>query len=270
MDPLAAQVQEASGRARDGIRADQHRRRVAQQAGPQPLAEARRGAALEGARQLPRREVQERDDRRQTRGDRDRVAGGVVDGPGRATTLRPPGRPDRRAAEHERVDRQRRLAQQPGRRQQAPADDLEALEAGRRVVLVRGEQEGERLARPRVGVEAAQQAIEVGGGPRRTGRFLERPDVHDDAYARRQVLGCRLSKGAVGLSARRPLGAPRFAGHFACRRRRTLPISSSARSCTTTTSASTMIRRDILLWPTVRSRNVIGTSRMRAPARLAR
>ena len=31
-----------------------------------------------------------------------------------------------------------------------------------------------------------------------------------------------------------------------------------------------MIRRLILDWPTRRSRNVIGTSRMRAPARLAR
>ena len=35
-------------------------------------------------------------------------------------------------------------------------------------------------------------------------------------------------------------------------------------------SASTMIRRLIFDWPTRRSRNVIGTSRTRAPARDAR
>ena len=34
--------------------------------------------------------------------------------------------------------------------------------------------------------------------------------------------------------------------------------------------ASPMIRRDIFDWPTRRSRNVIGTSQIRAPSRLAR
>ena len=46
------------------------------------------------------------------------------------------------------------------------------------------------------------------------------------------------------------------------------PRSSSQRSCSTTRSASPMMPRDILLTPTRRSVNTMGTSTTRAPARL--
>ena len=67
--------------SRDRIRADEDRGGVAQQPGAQPLAEPRRGPALEGLGQLPRREIQERHDRRQARRDRHGVARRVIHGP---------------------------------------------------------------------------------------------------------------------------------------------------------------------------------------------
>ena len=274
MDPLPSQVQQPTGGLRDRLGADEDRRGVAQQPGTQPLAEARRGPALEGLGELPGREIQERHHRRQARRDRHGVARRVIHGARRPAPFRPPRRPDRGTAQDERVDRQRRLAEQPGRRQQAPADDLEVFEPRRRVILVRGEQERERLAGARVGVEAAQQAVEIRRGPWGAGRLLQRSDVHDHPHAGRQVVGRALAERPGGglRATQRPRCRPRLrpVRHFARRRRPTQPTSSSSRSCTTTTSASTTIRRDILLWPTRRSRKVIGTSRMRAPARLAR
>ena len=66
-----------------------------------------RRPALERARQLPRRKVEQRGDGRQPRGDRQSTARGVVHRTGRSAELGTPCRPDRRATQQERVDRQR-------------------------------------------------------------------------------------------------------------------------------------------------------------------
>ena len=126
------------------------------------------------------------------------------------------------------------------------------------VVLVRIDEEGERFAGHRVGVERAEQSVEVGGRERRPVGLLERPHVEHDPDPGGRRRG-RDTKAANGAGRSRPVQDPR-------RRRR--PSSSSARSWTTTTSASTTIRRLIFDWPTRRSRKVIGISRMRAPPRL--
>ena len=144
-------------------------------------------------------------------------------------------------AQQERVDRQRGRAQQTDRRQQPPPDDLEVAEPGGRVVLVAGQQECERFARQRVRIERPEQPFEVGRGARCARRLLQRAHVHHDAH-------------------------PRGSGHVGWREPRQRLRRSSSRSWTTTTRASTTIRRDILLWPTRRSRKVIGISRTRAPS----
>jgi hypothetical protein len=135
-----------------------------------------------------------------------------------------------------------------------PPDDLEGARTRGRVVEVGLEQEGERLARDRLVVVGAEEPGQVGARGGRSVRVLERPDVEDDAKSRDR-LGRGLGAERGTAVTRAPLGsAPEL----------------SARSLTTTSSASTMIRRDIFDCPTWRSRKMIGTSRMRAPARLAR
>ena len=47
-DPFAPDVQQAACRLGDRVRPDEDRRRIAQQSGPQPLAEPRQRSALEG------------------------------------------------------------------------------------------------------------------------------------------------------------------------------------------------------------------------------
>ena len=118
----------------------------------------------------------------------------------------------------------------------------------------------ERLALEGLGVVGRQQPFEVDRGERRPIRGLERPGVQDDPDAARRARPPWSRPGDPW----RPRSRRRAGGRS--RRSR----SSSARSVTTTTSASTMIRRLIFDWPIRRSRNVIGTSRIRAPARLAR
>ena len=124
--------------------------------------------------------------------------------------------------------------------------------SGAGIVRAEVEEEHEGLAVQRLRGARAQEAAQVGRRGRGPVGVLEGPDVDEDADAGR---GGR--------------GAPRVAEPHAARRG-PRPRSSSQRSWRTTTSASTMIRRLILLWPTRRSRKVIGTSRTRAPPRWAR
>ena len=91
------------------------------------------------------------------RRERQRAAGRVVDGAGRAAPLGPPAGAEGRAAQQERIDRERAGAQQPRRRQQPPADDLEAGQRGVGSSRSEREQERERLAVERLGVERGEQ-----------------------------------------------------------------------------------------------------------------
>jgi len=109
----------------------------------------------------------------------------VVDRASGATTLGAPGRPHRRATQDERIDGHRRRAQQAGRWQLAPTDDIEVPEAPRRVVEVRAEQEREGFAGQRLGVVGIEQCLEVGGRERGAIGGLEGPRVEDDPDARR-------------------------------------------------------------------------------------
>ena len=86
-------------------------------------------------------------------------AGGVIDRPeGAAVAIGAPARAHRRPAEHERIDGQGARPEQPGGREAPYAGGLEVGPAARRVVEVGGEQERERLARLRIGVEGVEQA----------------------------------------------------------------------------------------------------------------
>ena len=184
-DAIAPQVQQSSRGATDSVARHEDGRGIAQEPASEPLAESRGGSPLEGAGQLPRCEIEQRGDRGEVRGDRQATARGVIDGARRAARLGPPGGPDRRATQEERIDRERRGAQQPDGGQEPTADHVEVLEAHGRVVLVARQQEGERLAGQRVGIERAEQALQIGRRPRRASRFLECPHVHDDAQAGR-------------------------------------------------------------------------------------
>ena len=228
----------------------------------QPLPEPRGRRALVGVRQLPRREVEQRHD--------DRHAATRS-----AARRRPRGRP--------RPARPARSARQAGperRRRGAGTDRPSARRCGgggsaaagggrrrrgrsKRVgrvgeVRLRGGTANDSPASG-VGVEGAQQPLEVGGRRGRPVRILDRAQRRgrrarpaDGPSRRRSAAGAEPGRGRSPGSGLDAAGA---AGR----------ASSSQRSRTTTTSASTMIRRDILDWPTRRSRNVIGTSATRAP-----
>ncbi len=154
MDPVAPQVQEPTGGLRDRLGADEDRRGVAQQPGTQPLAEARRGPALEGLGQLPRREIQERHHRRQARRDRHGVARRVIHG-ARRPASGPPATPRR----------PRHRAGRTGRRSAPPggAAGSAAAGAGRRPRGVRSASSGH--PRPR---RAGTRTTRPGAGPRRS------------------------------------------------------------------------------------------------------
>ena len=158
-DPVAAETQQAAGRRADGFAADDDRVGVTQQAPPDPLAETGHGRALEGAGELPRSEVKECHDDRQPRRKRQGAAAGrVVDGATGTALPGAPRRPQRRAPQQERVDGHRRRAQQARGRQEPSTHDGQLLEARGRVVEVGLEEERERLAGERLGVEGAEQA----------------------------------------------------------------------------------------------------------------
>ncbi len=75
------QPEQAAGGARDGLAADDDRGGVAQELGPEALAESDRRAALEDLWQLPWRQVQQRDHDRDPGEQRRGPCNGVVDGP---------------------------------------------------------------------------------------------------------------------------------------------------------------------------------------------
>ena len=159
-EAVASEVKHAASGTGRGRRPDDHGRGVAQDPPPQPLSEPAGRRPLVGLGQLPRREVEERDDERQTGSDRERPAtDGVIDGPTRASAFSSPGRTDGRTAEHERIDGHRSGTQQPGRRELPATDHLEVRERGRRVVEVRADQECEGLARQRCRVEGAEESV---------------------------------------------------------------------------------------------------------------
>ena len=216
---------------------------------------------LERARELPRREVEERDHDGQPGRDRQRPATDrVIDGAGRAARSARQAAPTAAPRRRNGSTVMRRGPQQAGRWQLAPADDLEVRDT-RSVGSSRSEPIRNANDSPaqRIRVEGAEQAVEIGGRQRRPVGRLERPGVEDDADAG--------SGGWARVTRGGRAGAPLTTGSGSAARRRSRPSSSSARSWTTTTSASTTIRRLIFDWPTRRSRNVIGISRMRAPAR---
>jgi hypothetical protein len=135
--PLGADVHPPARRVGDRLAADDDGGGIAQQLASEPPAEARRRGPREDRWQLPWREVEQGHDQRQPRCDRQRPrADRVVDGAARAAAAYPPGRPDRRAAQDERVDRVCGRAEPAGRRDQPPADDLQAIQRNRRIVEV--------------------------------------------------------------------------------------------------------------------------------------
>ncbi len=259
-DPAAPQVQQPPRIARHFLRGDDHCCSLADQAGSQPLPEPGRRSALEDLGKLPRREIEQRDDGRHVRQHRDghRAARRVIDRSPGAAPLGPPGGADGRAPDEEWIERQRRRTQQARRRQQPAPPHVEPTEPLGRVGEVRLQQERERLAVEGSGVERADQTLQVGGRRRRPVRILQRTRVEHDPHA-----ATRARRGRCGDTAgHRPLEPHRL--------RDLRPRSSSQRSCTTTSSASNTIRRDIFDWPTRRSWKTIGTSITRAPARQAR
>ena len=198
MEPLAPDAQEATRGASRRIAADDDRRGVAQELRPQALPEPAGDRSLEGVRQLPGGQVEQRGHDRQARGDRERAAAdGVIDRARRTATLGPPGRTDGRAAQQERVDGHRPGPQQAGRWQLAAPDDLEVLVAHGRVVEVRSDQEREGFAGQRRRIEGAEQPVEVGSGERRPLGCLERPGVEHDPETRGRRRG-GLAKTGIG------------------------------------------------------------------------
>ena len=204
--PLAPQVEQPPARrGRDGSRADDDGRRVAQQLGAEPLTEPAgdrcwkaRGIS-HGARSS--RVADDRQPRRDRQRARPRPRGRRLRRHRPARRARPP-RATRRAGGT--GPRSSPAAQQePGRGQQPAADDLEVPVPRRRVVEV-GARGRRRTTRPRSGSasKAPQQALEVGGGQRGPVGRLERADVEDDADARDRSAPRRRSRAPI----RRPLG----------------------------------------------------------------
>ncbi len=249
--PVGAQAEEASGGSRDRFTADQHARRIAQELRAKALAEASGGRPLVLLGELPRRKVEQRGDDRQARTDRERAGDGMRHDPGGAVRGGTPPRTEARSSDEERVEGQRSRAEDPGRRKSASPGERETGELGGGIVRAEIEERDEGFAGQRRRGVGGQEPAQVGGGHRRALRVLERAHVEQDAGTGR-------------------VGRDRAAAEPHRERRGPRPRSSSRRSWQTTTSASTMMRRLILDWPIRRSRNVIGTSRMRAPRRFAR
>ena len=164
-----------------------------------------RPGPLVSARQLPGARSRSVDHERQPGRERDRAAGGVVDGAGRPAPLRPPRRTEARAGQQER-DRSSAhrsagaasAAAGAGRRRRAPP----AARSGRR------RPRRARSDSPSSGsASKAQQRVEILGGERRPVGLLERPGVEDDADAGRL-------RDTVGLSGlRRAESRGRRRGH---------------------------------------------------------
>ena len=165
------------------LRRDDHRSRVPEDARPQPQPEPGRRRLLVALRQLPWREVEERDHQRVADPERREPAGRVVDDPGRARVPRPAGPEERRTAQEERIDRERAGAQEAGPRERASAGDREPvgeLDLGGAGLV----EDHERLARDGSPRERGQQFAEVQRRDRGAIGILERPRVEDDPDAR--------------------------------------------------------------------------------------
>ena len=142
--PVAPHVEQSPGGPRRRLAPDDDGRRVAQDLGTEPLPEPAGHGPPERVRELPRREIEQRDDDGQPGRDRQRAATHrVIDGAGRAATVRVPGGADRRATQDERVHGHRRGPEQARRWELAPADDLEVPIPLGDVVLVGADQERE-------------------------------------------------------------------------------------------------------------------------------
>jgi hypothetical protein len=93
-DVLSPDVEEAASGLPDGPRPDHHCRRLPQELSPEPVPEPGGERSLEGARHLPRSQVEQRRDDGQARGDRERAAtDDVVHGAGGARAVGSPGDP---------------------------------------------------------------------------------------------------------------------------------------------------------------------------------
>ena len=214
MQPVAPDVQQAPARRRavaslPTMTAAASRRSCARSRCPNRP----RDRPLERARQLPRR--------------RGRAAWRRPAGPTRSAAgrHRPRGRRRRRRrpARPARPPRRRRRAAGTGRRssRRTAAGASVAAAAARRRRGARSrsvgssrserEQERERLAGQRVGVEGAEQPVEVGRGQRRPLGRLERPGVEDDADAR-HARRRRFAEAGVGRPGRPVTPASRPAG----------------------------------------------------------
>ena len=144
---------------------DEHRRGIAQQPRTESLAEAGRRPALERARQLPgARSSAWRRSAAPRRSAAHRPRCGTPHRPLHRARHAMPPRSTRHSAGTGRPSARR--AQQTDRRAQPATDHLEVAEPRRRVVLVAGQQECERLTRQWVCIEGAEQALQVRRGAR--------------------------------------------------------------------------------------------------------
>ncbi len=205
-DPLAPQTEVTAGRSAGSLPGDDDGRGVPEDPCSEALTEAGCRCPLVCARQLPGRQIEERHDDRQPRGERHRPARGVVDGPGRTAAGRAPAGPDRGAAQEERVGRQCGRAQQAGRRERSPAGDRKTRQIVELLGRIRQaglDEDRERLAGDRVGGERPQELLEVDRGRGRALGLLERPDVEHDAGATERA------GGRAALAKARPYHRPR-------------------------------------------------------------
>ena len=189
MEPVAPDPEQPPRGARDRVRADDHRGGVAQQPAAEPLAEPRGRAPLVRAGQLPRGEIEERDDERQPGRERDRAAGRVVDG----TRPRRPARPATPPRGSPRTAGTDRPSARPERRSRVGGSNRRPTTSrpvNRSVGSSTSDASRSANDSPSsgVGVEGAEQGVEILRGQRRPIGFLERPGIEDDADA------CRLDR----------------------------------------------------------------------------
>ena len=120
------------------------------------------------------------------------LPGHVVHGPGRTAAVRAPGGTQRGAAQEERVERHRPGPQQPGRRQEPSADDVEVARSAT-VGSSRSLRSRNANDSPSSGSasNAPRSAVEVRRGERCPFGLLERPGVEDDPEPARE-------RGALG------------------------------------------------------------------------
>ena len=212
------------------LAADDDRGRLAQELGPQALAEPagqRRAGTRPGSSHGARSSSVTTTGRPEAIGQR-AAADRVIDGARPRRRARPARRPDRRAAQHERVDGHRARAEQPGRRQLAPADDLEVAEprrSGRRGPTRAGTRTTRRRAAS--ASKAAEQTVRGRSPPAgaRSGAWSGRASRTTRTPAGRAGVGAAAQPAAGPVTRVTPSAAARQAaeellGRGAGRRRR--------------------------------------------------